>query len=181
MNRGRPSTFSQNIESMKTFISVILLLFCHLAVGQYPNYREQGFHYKASVSFGIGAETVAAFPPKVSLHAYLPRQRTVYAGLDAGVCSFGFSKVAGATVGVKMKMFILENSFSWTSVYQSDAPNKMWLSNNPKIGIEIKKIMFKVGPSFIVREYNGHHDILDWLQIAGQHFNVEICYIFDAK
>lgn len=155
------------------------------ASAQHPTYRRAhrnlGFRGKAILSIGAGPETAIAIPPKLSLHTYFPRQEVAYVGVELGFCGFGFSSTAGATAGVKLGYLLLEYTFSRTSVYQSHAPNKIWLSNNLKIGVEIKKFTFKLGPSFILREYNGHHDIQDLIMIGNQRFNIEIGYIFASN
>ena len=169
-------------KGLNSLLLTLVLLLSLNSFGQHPTYRSPyynyGLHYKAIISLAAGPETVIGFPPKLSLHIYMPRQRVAYAGVDLGFCSFGFSATAGGTAGVKLGVFLLENTFSWTSVYQAHAPNKKWLSNNPKIGIEIQKFTFKLGPSFIIREYNGHHDLQDLIMVGNQRFNIEIGYIF---
>ena len=167
---------------MNRLIFLFLVLFSLNSTAQYDDqFTNNGFHFKAIAALAVGPETGVAFPPKVSFYAFIPRQKYVYGGVDLALGTLGFSKTAGATIGFQYKFLVLENSFTSTSVYQSHAPNKKWLSNNVKIGIEIEKFTFKVGPSFIVREYNGHHDIQDILKIGDQHFNIEIGYIFDSN
>ena len=105
----------------------------------------------------------------------------MHGGLDLGLANFDFSKTAGAAFELKFNFLILENSCAQTSVYQSHAPNKMWLSNSVKIGIEIDKFTLKVDSSFIIWEYNGHHRMQDLIMIGDQRFNIEIGYMFESK
>ncbi len=144
-----------------------------------------------AVGLSVGQETFIGLP-KLSAYKEFPlsskknqkakygfRTYSIYAGVEASLfVVFAGVFTASANVGFAAGPVTLDNSLAFTRVSDPEGDNSNYSTYNPKLGLMIRPVWLKAGPSFVI---NGNPDWGKWMKVNGRCYNVELHYFFPNR
>jgi hypothetical protein len=152
--------------------------------------KSDSFIKSLHIGMGIGPETLLSlFMPKVSLYNFQEHKIIdTYYGIE-GTIGFLVAQWYSfdCLYGVKKNIFTLDTSIGtmWypKQKFDSDPVGPYFnLTMNPKIGIRLRKLWLKAGPSlFLYKDYPKNQEELGMMtfsKIGNMHFNFEILVNF---